>query len=323
MVKSLSFSRETKHELARIFPEKKCCRLAELAGLIRLKGTMCFNEQQTLGLLVTTESAPIARKIFSLWKELYQVEPKISMHRRKKLQKKIVYGVYSYSLPDKMLKELGLLNREGKFTMGIRKKLISKKCCQRSYLRGVFLAAGSISNPDNNYHLEMITNYYRYAQALVKVINRFPEMAARISTRQKRYLIYFKESEQIAGFLNIIGAHQALLKFENIRIMKDVRNQVNRLVNCDTANLKKVVNAALKQIEQIKFIEQTIGLDKLPPRLQEVAYLRLHNPDSSLRELGELLNPPLSKSGINHRLRKIEELARKINLQTGEKNKKD
>ena len=320
----MSFSTETKHELARVFPGKKCCWLAELAALVRLDGTMYIDENQQVSLVVTTESSPVARKIFSLFKGLYQIEPKIRMQRQKRFKKKIIYSVYVNSFPgiDKVLKELGILSRDGEILPGIKKSLVRTKCCRRSYLRGAFLAAGSVNNPDSNYHLEVITNYKRYAQALVKVIDRFPGLASKISPRKNRYIVYLKESEQIVAFLNIMGAHRALLEFENIRIMKDMRNKVNRLVNCDTANLKKAVNASLRQIEQIKLIEQTIGLNKLPLRLQEVAYLRLENPDSSLRELGEMLDPPVGKSGVNHRFRKIEAIAEKVNLEIPELNKK-
>ena len=183
------------------------------------------------------------------------------MQRQKRFKKKIIYSVCLNSFPgiDKVLKELGILSRDGEILPGIKKSLVRTKCCRRSYLRGAFLAAGSVNNPGSNYHLEVITNYKRYAQALVKVIDRFPEMSAKISPRKNQYIVYLKESEQIAAFLNIMGAHRALLEFENIRIMKDMRNKVNRLVNCDTANLKKAVNASLRQIEQIKLIEQTIG----------------------------------------------------------------
>ena len=160
--------------------------------------------------------------------------------------------------------------------------------------------------------MELITNNSLFAEEVVKLMDQFPELQAKISQRKKSYIVYLKESEQIAAFLNIIGAHRTLLEFENIRVIKDMRNKVNRLVNCDTANLKKSVEASLRQIKQIKLIEEKIGLNKLPPRLREIARLRLENPDSSLKELGEMLDPPVGKSGVNHRLRKIEAIAEKL-----------
>lgn len=320
----MSFSTETKDELARIFPEKRCCRIAELAALTRLDGTMFIDENQQVSLVVTTESSPVARKIFRLFKELYHVEPKIRIQRKKRFKKNILYSVRLNSFPgiDKVLKEIGILSQEGDVLPVIKKTLIRTKCCRRSYLRGVFLGTGSVNNPEGNYHLELIVNNKRYAYALVQLMDRFPEVGAKIISRKKWYIVYLKESEQIAAFLNIIGAHQALLEFENIRIVKDMRNKVNRLVNCDTANLKKSVNASLRQIKQIKLIEQTIGLDKLPLRLREVARLRLANPDSSLSELGELLEPPVGKSGVNHRFRKIEAIAEKISPELSTQDKK-
>jgi len=310
----MSFSTETKNELARIFPEKQCCCVGELAAVTRLDGTMHIDENQQVSLVITTESSPVARKVFRLFKELYDIEPKIHIQRKKRFKKNILYSVRvgSSSKMMKILKELGVLGDDGEILPGINKALLKKKCCRRSYLRGVFLGAGSINNPEGNYHLELITNNNFFAQEIVRLMDQFPELQAKISQRKKSYIVYLKESEQIAAFLNIIGAHRTLLEFENIRVLKDMRNKVNRLVNCDTANLKKAVNASLRQVKQIKLIEERIGLEKLSPRLREIARLRLENPDSSLKELGEMLKPPVGKSGVNHRLRKIEAIAEKI-----------
>lgn len=313
----MSFSTEAKDELARFFPESRCCLLAELAALIRMDGTIKISTNHEVALVVATESSPVARKIFRLFKEIYNIEAEIRIEKRRSLKKNNLYSVCLSNvvhLP-KLLNELGILNEAGNIFPGIRKSLITTLCCRRSFLRGVFLGAGSVNNPEGNYHLELITNSRFYAEALTQLINQFPDMAAKISTRKSWYVVYLKESEQIASFLNIIGAHRALLEFENIRVMKDMRNKVNRLVNCDTANLKKSVNASLKQIEYIKLIAETIGLEKLPLRLREVARLRLENPDSSLKELGEMMAKPMGKSGVNHRLRKIEAIAEELRHQ--------
>ena len=318
----MSFSTEAKNELARIFPEKHCCRVGELAALTRLDGTMHIDENQQVSMIIATESSPVARKIFRLFKELYNIEPKIHVQRKKRFKKNILYSVRVGSSPKMMqiLKELGVLGDDGEILPGIKKALIKRKCCRRSYLRGMFLGAGSINNPEGNYHLELIINNSLFAREVVKLMDQFhnrseehtSELQAKISLRKKSYIVYLKESEQIAAFLNIIGAHRTLLEFENIRVIKDMRNKVNRLVNCDTANLKKAVEASLRQIKQIKLIEERIGLNKLSPRLREIARLRLENPDSNLKELGEMLDPPVGKSGVNHRLRKIEAIAEKI-----------
>ncbi|HOB82545.1 MAG TPA: DNA-binding protein WhiA [Peptococcaceae bacterium] len=307
----MSFSTDAKDELARLFPDKVCCRIAELAALIRMDGTITISTNHEIALVITTESAPVARKIFRLFKEGYKLEPEILVQRRRSLKKNNVYSVRLSNVENinQILVELGILDKRGDILPGIKPSLIKSLCCRRSYLRGVFLGAGSVNNPEGNYHLEIITNNDFYAQEVADLINRFPGMSAKVSSRKNWYVVYLKESEQIASFLNIVGAHQALLDFENIRVLKDMRNKVNRLVNCDTANLKKSVNASLKQIENIKLIDAKIGLEKLPVRLREVARLRLENPDSSLKELGEMMATPMGKSGVNHRLRKIEAIA--------------
>ena len=182
---------------------------------------------------------------------------------------------------------------------------------KRAYIKGAFLGGGSISNPEKTYHLEFVTHSEEYAQDLSKLINSFG-LNSKVIQRKNSFIIYIKEGEQIVDLLNIVGAHTSLLELENIRIMKEMRNNVNRLVNCETANLSKTVNAAVRQVESIKLIQNSIGLQRLPKNLQEVAELRLSYPDESLKELGEMLDPPVGKSGINHRLRKIEKIAEEI-----------
>lgn len=314
----MSFSALTKDELAHIYPEKRCCQTAELAALIRMDGTITISQEHRVGLQVVTEKAAIARKTFRLVKTLFKMAVEIRVQKRTRLKKNNLYIVRvlpSPQMPD-FLKQVGIMRENGSILPGIKKSLISKQCCRRSYLRGVFLGAGSVNSPEGNYHLEIITNSPEYARSLIEIINRFSNLQAKISSRKKWHIVYLKESEQIVDFLSIIGAHQALLNFENIRIVKGVRNLVNRLVNCETANLSKTVNASLKQLENIRFIDELIGLDKLPPRLKDIAQFRLENPDVSLKELGEMMNPPVGKSGVNHRMRKIEEIADNLRERT-------
>ena len=176
---------------------------------------------------------------------------------------------------------------------------------------GVFMGSGSINNPEKKYHLEIIFGNEENLKEIRKILGKLGIKTKKMITENKKS-IYIKEGEQIVDLLNIIGAHTSLLELENIRIMKEMRNNVNRLVNCETANLSKTVNAAVRQVESIKLIQEKIGLKRLPKNLQEVAELRLSYPDESLKELGEMLNPPVGKSGINHRLRKIEKIAEEI-----------
>lgn len=309
----MSFSIQTKNELARVFPEKTCCQLAELAALVRLDGSIQINPNQKLSLQVYSESAATARKILRLTKSVFEVYTEIRVQRKFRLRKNNVYLVRipPQSSVREIIKDLGLIDDTMMIQPGISEYLIKKYCCKRSYLRGVFLGSGSVNDPEGTYHLEMITSDEIYAQAIVDLINTF-QLNAKVSLRKNWWVIYLKESDQIVEFLNIIGAHTALLNFENVRIVKGMRNQVNRLVNCETANLNKTVNAALRQVENIKLIAETTGLDRLPVRLREIAELRIKHPDISLKELGEMLEPAVGKSGVNHRMRRLDEIAEQI-----------
>lgn len=310
----MSFSAVTKEELARLSGQKSCCELAELAALVRMDGTLQISANQQYALNVITESAPVARKIFRLAKELLKRPVDIVVRRKLRLRKNNSYLVKIYLRGIEDLKNLGLVDEEGQIYPGIAPNLIKKRCDQKAYLRGAFLAGGSINNPEGEYHLEIVSNDAQHAKALCQLVNRF-KLGAKISIRKHWYVVYIKESEHIVEFIGFIGAHRALLEFENVRVLKDVRNQVNRLVNCETANLEKIVDAAVRQMENIQYIANTIGLQSLPPTLREMAELRLEYSDASLKELGEMLKPKVGKSGVNHRMRKIDELAARIRNQ--------
>ncbi|HEX3015439.1 MAG TPA: DNA-binding protein WhiA [Desulfobacteria bacterium] len=307
----MSFSGKVKEELARLEMKRSCCQLAELAALVRMDGTLQISANRRMALYVQTESAPVARKIYKLAKTRLQTPVEIMARRKLKLRKNITYAVRIHSFDGAVLQTLGLLDEQLRIRPGIKPELIRRQCCRRSYLRGVFLGGGSINNPEGNYHLEIISNDEDHAAGICNLLNSF-HLGAKISPRKSWYVTYLKESEHIADFLTLIGAHAAVLEFENVRVLKDVRNQVNRLVNCETANLNKTVDAAMRQIENIRLIERTIGLDKLDKSLQVVADLRLQHPEISLKELGEMLVPKVGKSGVNHRIRKIEEIAAQI-----------
>ena len=207
-----------------------------------------------------------------------------------------------------ILKEIdGIMSLDYRIETHIFKEDDTKK----AYIRGAFIGGGSISNPEKTYHLEFVTHSEEYAKDLSNLINTF-SLNSKVIQRKNSFIVYIKEGEQIVDLLNVIGAHSSLLEIENIRIMKEMRNNVNRLVNCETANLSKTVNAAVRQVESIKLIQTQIGLQRLPENLREIAELRLNYPDESLKELGEMLDPPVGKSGINHRLRKIEKIAEEL-----------
>lgn len=315
----MSFSAVTKNELARIVDSEECCRLAELAALIKMDGSVQISGQKKLSINIVTENAAVARKIFKLLKNLFGLSTEILVRRKVRLRKNNVYLVRIPSQPgiEQIFQALGIT--EGGFTFreeGIVQDLIKKDCCRRAYLRGAFLGGGSVNNPEGTYHLEIITDNHKHAQDLAALMRHF-NLPAKVSPRKNWYVVYLKGSEQIVECLNHMGAHSALLDFENARIYKDMRNQVNRLVNCETANLQKTVSAALRQLENINYIADTIGLAKLPKTLRETAEFRLNNPDASLKELGEMWDPPVGKSGVNHRMRKLERLAEKLRAKEG------
>ncbi|HHT66428.1 MAG TPA: DNA-binding protein WhiA [Clostridiales bacterium] len=310
----MSFSSRAKNEICRIDLRRSCCKLAELAALIHTSGIIQLAGKRRVGLMVSTENASIARRIFMLVKDLYQISPEVLVRRNRRLRKNNSYIllITPSEGSHKILKDTCILTQdeEDKINMNleINQQLIRKKCCKKAYLRGAFLGGGSVSDPEKAYHLEFIANTKKYGESLCWLIREF-DLHAKLIARKKAYVVYLKEGEHIVTLLSLIGAHSALLNFENIRIYKDMRNNINRIVNCETANLSKTINASVRQIESIEYIRDRIGFSNLPDSLKEVAELRLLHRDASLRELGEMLTPKVGKSGINHRLRKLDKIA--------------
>lgn len=311
----MSFSAETKNELARVFSENKCCNISELAAIVRLAGSIQIAGYRKLNLKISTELNSTARKVFKLLKSNFGINTEISVNKNQMLKRNSSYVlmVTSDMGAENLLRELGILSQgDGFFTMNkVPENLIKDNECVRAFIRGAFLGGGSISDPEKNYHLEFVTNNEEFAESLRDLINSLGFNSKTVS-RKSNYVVYLKESEQISDLLNIIGAHQALLSLESTKIVKEMRNNVNRLVNCETANLSKTVNAAVRQIENIKYIEEKVGLRYLPDNLREIAFLRIENEDLTLKELGEMATPELSKSAVNHRLRKIEHIAQDL-----------
>ncbi|MEW9109621.1 DNA-binding protein WhiA [Cytobacillus gottheilii] len=307
----MSFASETKKELTNI-ETKGCCSISELSALIRMNGSLSFSNRK-LVVDIQTENAAIARRIYTLIKKNYSVQVELLVRKKMRLKKNNVYIVRLAEGASTILDDLKILSEGFVFTHDIAQELVKKKCCKRSYLRGAFLAGGSVNNPEtSSYHLEIASLYKEHNDALCELMNTFG-LNSKTLERKKGFITYLKEAEKITEFLNIIGAHAALLRFEDIRIVRDMRNSVNRLVNCETANLNKTIGAALRQVENIKYIEQTVGLQILPDKLREIAELRVAYQDVTLKELGEMVSGGnISKSGINHRLRKIDEIAEKL-----------
>lgn len=306
----LSFAAEVKRELTTLEVHREHAK-AELAALIRMNGSLSLLNHKFV-LNVQTENAAIARRIFSLLKDHYQVKSELLVRRKMKLKKNNVYIVRLKQDTQRVLLDLDIM--EGMmFQAHVSKEIMGNSQKMRSYLRGAFMAGGSVNNPETSrYHLEIYSIYEEHNEDICQMLNYF-DLNARTLERRNGYISYLKGAEKIADFLTLIGATNAMLKFEDVRIVRDMRNSVNRLVNCETANLNKTIDAAAKQIENIIYIDERVGLSALPPKLKEIAELRVQYPEISLKELGEMApSGGISKSGINHRIRKINEFAEKL-----------
>lgn len=307
----MSFASQIKKEVIKIQADQ-CCEKAELAAIIRMNGLFSVGKR-SYSLDVHTENAAIARRIYTLVKNHYQYPIELLVRKKMKLKKNNVYIVRIKHDVKKLLKKLSLDVDEYDIIQPGKEEFLNDVCCRRSYLRGAFLSRGSVNNPEtSSYHLEIFNFHEEHNELIAKLMNSF-ELRARQINRRNGYIVYIKEAEKITEFLNIIGAYNALFKFEDFRIVRDMRNSVNRLVNCETANLNKTIQASVRQVESIKLIDSVIGIENIPTRLREIAKTRLQYPEVTLKELGELIpSGKLSKSGVNHRLKKIEEMAEKI-----------
>ena len=306
----MSYASEVKKELTGLQVHLDNAK-AELMALIRMNGSLGI-ANRNLVLNVQTESPAIARRIYSLLKQFYQVESEIVVRRKMKLKKNNQYVVRLRYHAQEILSDLGIL--EGfQIKEKVPMALLKDDLMIRSYLRGAFLAGGSVNNPETSrYHLEIYSLYEEHNEMIAQMINRY-HLNARTTARRSGYIVYLKEAEKIAEFLQLIGATNGMLKFENIRIVRDMRNSVNRLVNCENANMDKVANASNRQIENIRLIDSMVGLDSLPEKLRAIAETRLAHQEVSLKELGVLVpGGPISKSGVNHRLRKLNAYAEEL-----------
>ncbi len=305
----LTFTEEVKGELVRLMDERQCCRQATLAAIVRHSGTLQLSRAGGLGLNISTQNPGVARLILKLIKE-HQSETRVFIRRRSAFRKNHMYLIFAPKA-DEVLAVIGLWDTERK-SIRFEELGLRDECCRRAYLRGAFLVAGTINNPNSSsYHLEIVAEYGVQSEYVSSVMKSC-ELRPKIVRRKDLYVVYLKEAEQIVDFLNLIGAHTGLLKVEEARVRKDMRNRINRLVNAETANLSKTVAASWRQVECIRFIDKTVGILVLPIPLQEIAEARGKYPDATLKELGEYLSPPVSKSTVNHRLRKLEALAVKL-----------
>ena len=316
----MSFSGNVKEELSEHWSSARHCQIAELAAILGLCGSIIINSRNEYRVKVHTENKAVAKKVFTLIKKTFNIESDISIRRN--IQKQSVsYSVVVKQHQDalRVLQAVKLIDEhlDGFEEVRIVNPIVVQQtCCKRAFIRGAFLAAGSMSDPKKAYHFEIVCAAEPMAEQIRELMSNF-SMEAKIVQRKKSYVVYLKEGSQIVDILNIMEAHVSLMKLENVRILKEMRNTVNRKVNCETANLNKTVSAAVKQLEDITYLRDTIGLEKLSEGLEEVALARLSHPDASLKELGALLSPPVGKSGVNHRLRKLGDLAEKVRKEQG------
>lgn len=289
----MSFSSEVKEELARHISPARHCQIAELAAIMNYCGQYGRDAEGNYTIGFQTENESARRKGFTLLKKTYNIDTDVSINE------------------DQIR---GLLQKVGDLHEPVSQLLIKNSCCQRAFLRGAFLSIGSMSDPQKGYHLEFVCVDENKAKQLQSVLLGF-DIDAKIVTRKKYYVVYMKDGAGIVDLLNVCEAHIALMKLENLRIVKEMRNSINRRVNCETANISKTVNAATRQIEDILYLKEYYGFVNLPDGLRQMAEVRLENPDVPLKELGEYLDPPVGKSGVNHRLRKLSELAERLRMQ--------
>ncbi len=299
----MSFASEIKSELLRIETKTDCCIRAELCGL------MCFGGALLPGgkLRISTENAATARRGFSLIKDCFDISGEILTNHSRAGKGGNAYAISIDNSAEalRVLAGLSLLEKNA-VSFRIREDILQNPCCHRAFLRGAFLGGGSVANPEKEYHLEFTTPRPALAEDTVRLFGEFG-LTARVVQRKTNRVVYFKSSEEIGDVLNIIGAHTAYMELMNVRILKETRNQVNRRVNCETANLDKAVDAAQMQVAAIRRLQKSGRLASLSPGLREAAEMRLAYPEAPLSELGTLLH--ISKSGINHRMRKLMALA--------------
>ena len=306
----MSFSSEVKEELSEQIASGRHCRLGETAAILSLCGKIVITENDRYCVKIQTENLAVARKYFTLLRKTFNIRAEVSVRKSREVR---FCSVIVSKDPEarRLLGETCLLDEDGNVSecmSPMHHRLLRQNCCRRAFIRGAFLAVGSVSDPKKSYHFEIVCTAPEKARQLQELLASY-DVDAKVVLRKRHYVVYIKEGSQIVELLGLMGAHISLMQLENVRIVKEMRNSVNRKVNCETANLNKTVSAAVRQAEDIRYIQEKIGLDKLPMDLEETARLRLEHTEASLKELGDMLSPKVGKSGVNHRLRKLSQIA--------------
>ena len=302
----MSYSSDTKEELCRFEPDSVCCLLAELSGIVSAAGSVIYRGGGDKRLSIETENNGVARRVYRLLREVFDVQPELRTMYRARLGGRSAYRVeIRGGEASFVLEGCGIAMGQRR---GVPREITVRKCCRMSFLRGVFLASGSVTDPEKEYHLEFALEDEAFAQALQKLITRFG-LGAHLIRRRQMTLVYLKGQSEITDMLSIFGAQSARFAMEDAYIRKELRNNANRAVNCDSANVQRAVTAASRQVEAIERLIAARGESSLPPALLQAAKVRLAHPEMSLEELGRMMDPPVGKSGVNHRLRKLEAMA--------------
>ena len=306
----MSFTTEVKDEISHVPPACSHCERATLAALVRIEGTLFLSGKGRYRMEVATDNPSVARLVVRLLHSLYGLKTELTM-RRSVLHKTPNYLIEVPTQPGlaAALEDLGVLSGEASLEMGIKEDLVAKQCCAAAYLRGAFLGSGFISNPKSDFHFEITLENEELARGLVELMAQ-KGINARIMQRRNSYMVYLKSGEAILEFLAFVGAHHAAILMEEERVVKSVRNDVNRMINAEMANQQKASNAAAGQLFAIRTVLERYGMEGLPPAIQDFIRLRVAHPDASLKELGEYSDPPLSKSAVYHRVRRLEQMAR-------------
>ncbi|MEW6553072.1 MAG: DNA-binding protein WhiA [Actinomycetota bacterium] len=309
----MAFTTGVKDELARLVPARRCCRMAELSALFHLEGALHLTAPHRLGLHTESENAAVARKMFSYLKELFAVSPELRVEKAPRLRGHNCYILY---LEDgegstRILSELGLLDGSLRPVLGVPAWLTRRHCCGIAYLRGAFLGGGYVSRPEQPAHLEINVQHYEMAEGLRDLASRYG-IDLHLGRKKRLYTAYGKNRGDQVDLLALLGAHDAVLRLQSESVVREVRERVNRRVNSETANLERSVDAAQRQLRDIRAVADGPGLASLPSSLREIAEVRLRYPEASLQELGDRLQPPLTKSAVYHRLLRIRRIASAI-----------
>ena len=308
----MSFSSEIKDEVAKIKVEDYKIILSELAGITPMCGILNFKNNK-ISMEYITENAPVARRIFTFLRRSFGFDVEVKNVRSTQLKKNVFIIYISQDESCRLLlDELKYIKGASVFMIDYAPTdLIKTSNEKKAYIRGAFMGSGSITDPKKGYHLEFVSENESNAYFLRDTINEFG-LKSKVIMRKEKYIIYIKDSEQISDFLSLIGAYNSVLNYENVRVIKEMRNNVNRIVNCETANLNKTVKSSYDQVEDIKLIEKEIGIENLDEDLKVIAKIRLENRSMSLNDIANSLEPKLSKSTVNYRFKKLRRIANKL-----------